>query len=310
MSWDFKKIADGFALTEGPVWDGDGVIFSEFPKNCIHRIDHDTCEVTTVRTETKGANGLKYGSNGYLFGCEGEGRRVVRYEEDDSVTVVADEYDSKRLNAPNDLIIDRQGCIWFTDPNYPVHDQGFDLDHGSVYRADPIGESEWDLTQVIDDTDKPNGILISPDRSTLYVAETHHEWGKGNRELRAYTIHDEGSVGDYEVLHNFFPHRSIDGMCLDSDGNIVATAGSENGGPGPMIYVFTPSGRVLETHPFPADQPTNCAFGGPNLRTLYVTNFEETGNEDGFDKTTGSLHRAKTDRKGLLDAPNNNSEAN
>lgn len=309
MSWEFKKIADGFALTEGPVWDGDGLIFSDFPSDRILQIDHITCEWTTIRTGTNGANGLKYGPDGHLYGCEGKGpRRVVRYEEDGRVTVVADEYEGKRLNAPNDLVIDGEGRIWFTDPNYPVHDEGFDFDYGAVYRADPVGDNEWNLKQVIDDTEKPNGILLSPDKSTLYVAETHHKWGRGNRELRAYTVHDDGSVGDFEVLHNFFPHRSIDGMCLDEEGNIVATAGGENNGPGPMIYVFAPNGRVLETHPFPADQPTNCAFGGPDLRTLYVTNFEQAGDEDQFDKTTASLHRAKTDRSGLLGAPDNDLE--
>jgi gluconolactonase len=298
MSWEFEKIASGFGLTEGPVWDGDGLIFSDYPNDRILRIDHNTCEWTTIRTETDGANGLKHGPDGDLYACEGRGRRVVRYDEDGSVTVVAAEYEGKRLNAPNDLAIDSDGRIWFTDPNYPVHNDGFDFDYGAVYRADPVGDDEWKLTQVINDTDKPNGILLSPDKSTLYVAETHHEWGKGDRELRAYTVREDCSIGDYAVLHNFFPHRSIDGMCLTVEGNLVATAGSENKGPGPMIYVFAPNGRVLETHPFPADNPTNCAFGGPGLQTLYATNFELPDDEERFDAATASLHRAKTDRKG------------
>jgi gluconolactonase len=301
MSWTFEQLAEGFALSEGPVWDGEGLIFSDNPNNDIYRYDPERDEVEYYRRETNGANGLKLGPDGYLYGCEGSGeRRVVRYE-DDGVTVVANEYEGKRLNAPNDLAIDEDGRIWFTDPNYPIHEDGFDFDFGSVYRAEPIGDDEWELEMVVNDTDKPNGLLVSPDQSTLYVAETHHEHGGGNRELRAYPIHNDGSVGEFTILHNFYPHRSIDGMCLDEDGNIIATAGSKDHGPGPMIYVFAPSGRVLETHPFPADRPTNCAFGGPDLQTLYVTNYEK---DSGFvEETTAQLYRADTDRTGYLGAP-------
>ena len=115
-----------------------------------------------------------------------------------------------------------------------------------------------------------------------------------SRELRAYPINeheaeeDGAIVGPYEVPHNFYPHRGVDGMCLDSEGNIVATAGSGASGPGGMIYVFAPNGRVLETHPLPCDSPTNCTFGGSDLRDLYVTSLE------------GHLLRAHTDRQGLV----------
>ena len=93
----------------------------------------------------------------------------------------------------------------------------------------------------------------------------------GRRQLRAYPVEDDGTLGDHEVLHDFGPARGIDGMCLNADGNIVATAGYLERGPGPMIYVFAPSGRVLSTHPAPADSPTNCTFGGPGLDVLFVT---------------------------------------
>lgn len=134
------------------------------------------------------------------------------------------------------------------------------------------------------------GILVSPDQRTLYVAQS--EYGENKlRELRAYPINDDGSLGTYRVLHNFYPHRGIDGMCLDSEGNIVATAGWNESGPGPMIYVFSPTGRVLETHPVPVDRPTNCTFGGSDLRTLYVTT------------ASGYLLRAQTSRSGYVPAP-------
>jgi gluconolactonase len=134
------------------------------------------------------------------------------------------------------------------------------------------------------DTTKPNGILVSPDQKTLYVAQS--EYGEqARRELRGYPIGPDGTLGPYRVLHNFHPHRGIDGMCLDADGNIVATAGWEQSGPGPMIYVFAPSGRVLETHPVPADRPTNCTFGDADLQTLYVT-------------ASACLYRARMNRAG------------
>jgi gluconolactonase len=137
------------------------------------------------------------------------------------------------------------------------------------------------------DTTRPNGLLISPDQRTLYVAQS--EYGEDRkRELRAYPIRDDDTVGPYEVLHNFYPHRGIDGMCLDVEGNIIATAGWELSGPGPMIYVFAPNGRVLETHPVPSHRPTNCTFGGPDLTTLYVT----TG--------SGHVFRTQTERRGRL----------
>ncbi len=140
----------------------------------------------------------------------------------------------------------------------------------SVYRLDPQPDGSWSITRVTFDTTRPNGILVAPDQRTLFVAQS--EAGEGKlRELRAYPINDDGSLGPHQVLHNFYPHRGIDGMCWDSDGNIVATAGWDESGPGSMIYVFAQNGRVLETHPLPVDHPTNCTFGGPELSTLYVT---------------------------------------
>ena len=111
----------------------------------------------------------------------------------------------------------------------------------------------------------------------------------GKSELRAYPIHADGAVGEYQVLYNFHPHHGIDGMCLDIGGHIIATAGWTRSGPGPMIYVFAPNGRVLETHPIAA-MPTNCTFGDADLQTLYVT-------------AGGCLFRARTERHGYLIYP-------
>ena len=165
------------------------------------------------------------------------------------------------------------------------------MDNRSVLRADPKEDGSYEVTRVTYDTTMPNGILVSEDQTMLYVAESNSERIDLDRELRAYPIHEDGSLGPYSVLHAFGKdstniHRGIDGMCLDSDGNIVATAGWELGGPGPMIYVFSTTGRVIETHPISCNRPTNCCFGGPDLSTLYVTS------------TDGHFYRAETDRTG------------
>ncbi len=231
-----------------------------------------------------------FDKDGRLYACESGARRITRHERDGSTTVLCDKFEGRRLNSPNDLAIDNQGRIWFTDPRYGDFRDDMELDHESVYRLDPQPDGSWQATRVTFDTTSPNGILFSLDYCTLYVAQS--KYGEGQlRELRAYPVLDDGSLGSYSVLHNFYPHRGIDGMCLDTEGNIVATAGWELSGPGGMIYVFAPNGRVLETHPVPANRPTNCTFGGPDLSILYVTSIE------------GHLLAAKTDRKGRLRFP-------
>lgn len=288
MSWDFEHVAGPFDFTEGPAWDGEAVIFTDIPNSRIMRYHPVSGECAEFRMGTNEANGLMFDVNGELYACEGGGRRMVRYNADGTTTVVADAFEGKRLNSPNDLAFDAEGRIWFTDPRYGDKIDDLELDHQSVFRLDPQADGTWDITRVTFDTTKPNGILISADQQWLYVAQSAH--GADPRELRAYPINDDGTVGMYEVCHNFYPHRAIDGMCFDTEGNIIATAGANTSGPGPMIYVFAPNGRVLETHPMPADRPTNCTFGDPDLQTLYVT-------------ASGSLFRARTERKGDLVYP-------
>lgn len=291
MSWDFERVAGPYEFTEGPVWTGESVLFTDIRTDRVLAFDPETQTVTTFRSGTNGGNGLKPGPEGKLYACESDYPRVARYEPDGSTTTVAAEYRGDRLNSPNDLAIDSDGRVWFTDPDY-ADQPDVELDHRSVYRADPAGDDEWELTRVTTDTTNPNGLLVSPDETRLYVAQTDYRADE-DMELRAYPIDDDGSVSEYTVLHNFDPHRGVDGMCLDVDGNIVAAAGWPDSGPGPMVYVFAPNGRVLETHPFPTLRPTNCCFAGPDLQTLYVT------------AADGCLWRAETDRRGLLGPPAN-----
>ena len=292
MGWDFETLLEPIGLTEGPVWDGRSLLFTNIPNSRIMRFTPDSGEVSVWREGTNEANGLMLDRDGIVNACEGGGRRMVQYPEGQKTIEVCAEFEGHRFNSPNDLAIDSRGRIWFTDPRYGDFRDDMELDHESVYRLDRGSDGSWRPERVTFDTTAPNGLLLSPDETVLYVAQSKH--GDGQlRELRAYPIHEEGSsedgaiAGTYEVLHNFYPHRGVDGMCLDSEGNIVATAGSGASGPGGMIYVFSPNGRVLQTHPLPCDSPTNCAFGGSDLRDLYVTSLE------------GHLLRARTDRQGL-----------
>jgi gluconolactonase len=296
--WKFETLDPAYGgVTEGPVWDGSGLLYTRIQESRIMRYDPAANACTVWRENTNCANGMTLDRQRRLYACEGgaevDARRVVRFEDDGGVTVLADGFEGKRLNIPNDIVVDPDGCVWFTDPYYEgaAGPWSFDranreLDHDSVYRLDPLpGGGSYEIHRVTFDTTRPNGLLFSLDYKTLYVAQSGREPSE-LRQLRAYPLAAGKSLGRHEVLHDFGEHRGIDGMRLDAEGNIVATAGWERGGPGPLIYVFAPSGQVLETHPVPCTRPTNCAFGGDGLSTLYVTTIE------------GFLLRAQTDRCG------------
>ena len=293
MSWSFELAAGPLGgTTEGPVWDGYAVLYTHIPASRIMRYDPRTGENSEYFSLTHNTNGLCFDAEGSLYGCQSGGRRIVRFEKDGlTITPVSSTLGGQRHNNPNDLAVDRQGRIWFTDPfNGSAGEQ--ELDHMSVLRLDPQGDENWELTRATYDVSRPNGVLVSRDQRTLYVAQSDYDPGQP-RELRAYPINDDGSLGSYTTLHTFGidrrgVHRGVDGMTLDAEGNIVACAGWEESGPGPMVYVISPAGRVLETHPFRVDRPTNCCFGDADMRTLYVT----TGG--------GHLFRARTEREGWI----------
>jgi len=295
MSWRFQLLAKPYgSITEGPVWDGEFVYFTHIPSSRIMAFNPKTGIINEWRTDTNHTNGLAFDVQGRLYGCCAGGRSIVRFENDGSTTIIGDKLHGLRLNTPNDLAIDSTGRIWFTNPwnegNTGATERE-ELDHKSVLLANPRSDGSYTITQATFDTTMPNGILISPDEHTLYVAESNNDMSIPGRELRAYPINSDGSLAPYTVLHTFgrdtrSTQRGIDGMCFDSEGNIVATAGWELGGPGPMVYVFSPSGRVLETHPTPAVRPTNCCFGGPDMTDLYITTSQ------------GHLFRVQTQRSG------------
>jgi gluconolactonase len=281
MSWEFEVLLQSeaeFSATEGPVWTGKELLFTHIPRNRILRYEPSSGTITEWRTGTNRTNGLCFDVDGRLFGCCAGGRSIMRFDADGSNTVVVNRFEAHRLNTPNDLALDRRGRIWFTNPvNEGNWDEGErpELEHREVLRADPQPDGTYRVNRMTFGMTQPNGILVSQDNRTLYVAETGYDI-KVDRELRAYPIKDDGTLGPYELLFAWGAdtrgvHRGIDGMCLDREGNIIATNGWEVAGPGPMLSVFSPAGRVLETHPLPVNRPSNVCFGGPEMRTIFVT---------------------------------------
>lgn len=295
MEWTFESICRPMGkLTEGPVWDGEVLRFTQIHASRILEYDPRSGDMSEWRGGINRTNGLAYDDRGRLYGCSSGGRAILRFEADGTNTVICDRLDGHLLNTPNDLAIDAKGRVWFSNP---WNDGNVDpeppmaLDHQSVLRADPQADGSYTLTRVTFDTTRPNGVMLSADQNTLYVADSEFDPAV-DRQLRAYPILEDGSLGTFQLLHTFGSddrgaHRGVDGMCLDIDGNIVACAGWNRQGPGAMVYVFSPTGRVIETHRTPCRQPTNCCFGGPDLTTLYLTS------------TDGHLLKAQTDRRGF-----------
>lgn len=291
MGWNWELLDGPDTITEGPAWDGAGLFYTAIQRNEIRRFDPATGRIAVVHRDTGEANGLLLAPDGRLLACAGGARAVVAYAADGRKRVLADRFEGRRLNSPNDLALDGLGRIWFTDPRYGEDHSDRELDHCSVYRLTPSEVGAWTIERMTFDTTMPNGILLSSHERTLFVAQSDYD-PAAPRELRAYPIQDDGALGPYAVLHDFGEHRGIDGMCWDDAGNIVATCGWEAGGPGPRITVFAQDGTVLEEHQLPAGRPTNCAFGGSNLEDLYVTSI------------TGHLYRVRqTNRRGLLQPP-------
>lgn len=260
-----EKLWSEGEFTEGPCLGPDGCIYFSDIGNRIMKFEPATGKTLVFRDPSGRSNGLKFDAKGRLIACEGANsggnRRISITEPKGRVTTLADKFMGKRFNSPNDLAIDRKGRIYFTDPRY-VGEEKRELDHESVYRIDPDGT----VTRIITDASKPNGIVLSPDQKTLYLAESHPD-KKGKRQLRAYALKDNGSVGDMKVLHDFGADRGIDGMTVSGDGWILATAGKDKTA---GVNFFSPDGMKKGFIPTPED-PSNCCFGGNDLKTLYIT---------------------------------------
>ena len=274
------EVAATVAFTEGPTVDADGsVYFTDIGNNRIMRMAPDG-GLSTFRQPGNRANGLIFDEQWRLVACEGgDGStadpRITRTTvETGEVEVLADRYEGKLFHRPNDLTIDGSGRIYFTDRPEPDHGPERTGVHG-VYRIDPDGAIERILTEP--EVVRPNGIVISPDDTTLYVLETEQSEG-GPRSILAFDLAADGTAGNKRVFHDFYPGRSGDGMTIDTEGNLYVAAGlnrlrgtTETLDNPAGVYVLAPDAELIEFIPIPEDTITNAAFGGPDMRTLYVT---------------------------------------
>jgi gluconolactonase len=258
-----EKLWGEGSFTEGGALAGDGAILFSDIGNRILRFDPATKAVTVFREPSGRANGLIFDARGRLIAAEGAntggGRRVSITEPDGTVLTLADRYQGRRFNSPNDVAVDRRGRVYVSDPRY-VGDDPRELDFEAVFRIDADGT----VVRLDTTAAKPNGLAVSPDGKTLYVSDN----GPKRRALLALDLDPEtGAVSRPRVLHDFGTGRGVDGMTVATDGRIVAAAGS---GADAGVHVFTPEGRRLALIPTP-EPPTNVEFGGADRKMLYIT---------------------------------------
>jgi gluconolactonase len=265
---------------EGPAWHPKlGLLTSG--NGDIYQLDRDG--KSKVYRQAAGTNGLLFDRQGRLLACEAERRRVTRLELNGEVTVLTDRYHGHRYNQPNDLTLDSQGRIYFSDPRYGsregmeiVDDQGRTVE--GVYRIDPDGQ----VTRIIGlELERPNGVLVSADDQFLFVADNNNDTLGGARKLWRFTLRPDGTVdfASRKLLYDWGQGRGADGLKQDAAGRLYVAAGLNQPNP-PFepakdrrggIYVLSTEGKLLDFLPVPRDEVTNCAFGGEDLKTLYIT---------------------------------------
>ena len=270
MPWTFEDAAPMIgSITEGNCWTGTHMLYSNIALNRIMRLNVETGLVDVFAENTEGTNGLNYDADGNLYGCASAGRKIVKFDDNGDFETVFDRIDGLRLNSPNDLAITPSGAIYFSDRVADSNPE-VGIAYSAIISAEQDDDGNWTCTRRSFDTTQPNGLIFSRDYKTLYVAQSDFRASE-SRDLRAYPVNDDGSLGECRILHDFGPHRGIDGMTLASDGSIVACTGWEVSGPGGNVTVFDPDGMIIEQHPTKAQRPTNCTFVGEDL---YVSSIE------------------------------------
>lgn len=275
-----KVEAEKGSAGEGPAWDPQlGVLTSG--RAGIHRLGIDG--QSSVYREKAGTNGLLFDRQGRLVCCEPVLRRVSRIDRDGKLTVLTDNFMGKKYNQPNDLTIDSKGRIYFSDPRYgsrgdmQIRDENGKTIEG-VYRIDPDGA----VSRVIGrEVERANGVLVSADDKFLFVADNNNDVG-GARKLYRFDLNADGTVDlkSRKMLHDWGQGRGPDGLKQDQEGRLYVAGGLNKPNPPAEpakdvkggIYVIDPqSGKLLAFQGVPTDEVTNCAFGGDDLKTLYIT---------------------------------------
>jgi gluconolactonase len=269
-----EQLATGFYWAEGPVWFGDGryLLFSDIPNNRILRWDDCSGALSEFRKPSNHANGLARDTAGRLLTCEHLTRRVTRTEYDGRITVLAESYKGKRLNSPNDIVCQRNGAVWFTDPAFGIsgwwegEPAPAELPHG-VYRIDP---ANGELKMVVEDLAASNGLAFSPDERVMYVVESR---AKPHRLVWAYDV-----AGDTLTNKRLFVSAdgpgAYDGMAVDEQGNVwcgFGGNGSAEAKPEELdgVRVYDPQGVAL-AHIHLPERCANLCFGGPRRNRLFM----------------------------------------
>jgi gluconolactonase len=261
-----ETLYEGCRWAEGPCWFGDAnqLIWSDIPNERLLRWVPDG-GVSVYRQGSTFINGNTRDREGRLVSCSHGARNVVRTELDGSITVLADSYRGKRLNAPNDVVVKSDGSIWFTDPGYGIlsdyegYKGEFEQDGCNVFRLDP---QSGELSVVVDDFIRPNGIAFSPDEKILYVADSAYSHGEDlPRHIRAFDVGDDGTVRNGRVFAETDTGLP-DGFRLDVEGNLWTSAGDG-------VHCFNPSGVLLGKILTP-DVVANVEFGGPRRNRLFI----------------------------------------
>jgi gluconolactonase len=270
-----ERVATGFRWAEGPAYFGGGryVVFSDIPNNRMMRLLEDDNHLSVFRSPSLNSNGNTVDPQGRLVTCEHSGRRVTRTELNGTITVIADSYNGKKLNSPNDVVVASNGSIWFTDPTYGVrgwyeslHGE-IEQDKHNVFRVD--GKT-GNITVVVDDFVQPNGILFSPDEKKLYVIDTGISEGPGNpSHIRVFDVDiDTGKVSNGKVFAEGFAPGLTDGMRCDVEGNVWCSMGwadpKEDG-----VRCYSPQGELLGKIHIP-ETCANLVFGGLLRNRLYI----------------------------------------
>jgi gluconolactonase len=254
-STELQQVASGMGFTEGPLWHPDGFFyFVDLPANLLYRMVLGQAP-EKVRT-TEGGNGTTFDLQGRLLNCEGNGRKVTRRAADGSVTIVADRFDGKRLNRPNDVICHSNGTIMFTDPDFRVSLEEREIGNAAVYKVTGDGA----VSELVK-CEYPNGLALSKDERTLFIANTR--W---TQYIHAVELDSAGNM----VRRRIFADMSADGtngvpdgMKIDEAGRVFCTG---TGG----VWVFEPDGSLIGIIAMP-EVCANIGFGGPDLRTLLLT---------------------------------------
>ncbi|MEM0946093.1 MAG: SMP-30/gluconolactonase/LRE family protein [Pseudomonadota bacterium] len=261
-----ERLWTGARWSEGPVWFAAGryLVWSDIPNNLMMRWDEADGSVSVFRQPSQNSNGNTVDRQGRLITCEHLARRVTRTEIDGSVTVIADNFDGKRLNSPNDVVVSSDGSIWFTDPSYGIlmdyegNRAESEIGACHVYRVDPSGR----ISIVADDYVKPNGLAFSPDESMLYIADTGAtHTPAGPRHIRRHTVGSDWSLSDGRILAEC-SDGLFDGFRVDRQGRIWSSAGDG-------VHCLSPDGALIGKVRIP-EMVANVCFGGPKLNRLFI----------------------------------------